>query len=117
MGARLVRTMDVRVAPGRASAKQSGLKHMADADTRCSCAWPARQIPSQDCYIISMTVRQIRKRIEADGWYHAATKGSHHQYKHPVKTGKVTLPGRDSDDLHPKTVRSILKQAGLWPST
>jgi predicted RNA binding protein YcfA (HicA-like mRNA interferase family) len=41
------------------------------------------------------------------------TKGSHHQYKHPTKPGRVTVPGKMSDDLHPKTLNSILTQAGL----
>lgn len=62
-----------------------------------------------------MKVREIRKILERDGWLHHTTKGSHRQFKHPSKPGKVTLPGKESDDLHPKTVRSILKQAGLWP--
>ena len=35
-----------------------------------------------------MKVRDIIKLIEADGWYIVATKGSHRQYKHPVKTGQ-----------------------------
>jgi predicted RNA binding protein YcfA (HicA-like mRNA interferase family) len=60
-----------------------------------------------------MKVKHIRKLIEADGWMYSHSKGSHHQYKHPTKSGKVTIPGKDSDDLHPKTAKSILIQAGL----
>jgi len=47
-----------------------------------------------------MKVRDIIKMLERDGWYLKATKGSHRQYKHPVKVGRVTVPGHPSDDLH-----------------
>ena len=60
-----------------------------------------------------MKVRDGIERIEADGWYLAATRGSHRQYKHPVKPGKVTIPGKLSDDLSPGMWKSILKEAGL----
>lgn len=42
-----------------------------------------------------------------------ARRGSHRQFKHPVKTGRVTIAGKPADDLHPKTAKSILQQAGL----
>ena len=51
--------------------------------------------------------------VEADGWFLVRTRGSHRQYKHPMKAGKVTIAGKRSDDLHPKTTASILQQAGL----
>jgi predicted RNA binding protein YcfA (HicA-like mRNA interferase family) len=51
--------------------------------------------------------------LEQDGWYLKATKGSHRQYKHPTKSGRVTLPGHPGDDLAPGTLNSVLKQAGL----
>ncbi|MDP2999035.1 MAG: type II toxin-antitoxin system HicA family toxin [Bryobacterales bacterium] len=51
--------------------------------------------------------------IEADGWYHVKTRGSHRQYKHPLKRGRVTVPGHSGDILHPGTLKSILVQAGL----
>jgi len=60
-----------------------------------------------------MKVRQIIKMIEADGWYLVATKGSHRQYKHPIKPGRVTIAGHPDDDLAPGTLNSILKQAQL----
>jgi predicted RNA binding protein YcfA (HicA-like mRNA interferase family) len=41
-----------------------------------------------------MTVKQVIKVIEADGWYLARTRGSHRQYKHLEKSGLVTLPGK-----------------------
>ena len=51
--------------------------------------------------------------MEADGWYLLATRGSHRQYKHREKTGRVTIAGKPSDDIAPGTLNSILKQAGL----
>ena len=60
-----------------------------------------------------MKVRVAIRMIEADGWYLAATRGSHRQYKHPVKPGRVTIAGKPNDDLAPGTTNSILKQAGL----
>jgi predicted RNA binding protein YcfA (HicA-like mRNA interferase family) len=60
-----------------------------------------------------MTVRDTIRMIEKDGWVHIATKGSHRQFKHPSKPGRVTIAGKPSDDLAPGTFNSILKQAGL----
>lgn len=60
-----------------------------------------------------MKVREIIKLIESDGWYLDRTRGSHRQYKHPTKTGLVTVPGKPADDLAPGTQNSILKQAQL----
>jgi predicted RNA binding protein YcfA (HicA-like mRNA interferase family) len=48
-----------------------------------------------------------------DGWNLVATRGSHRQFKHTTKPGRVTVPGKPSDDLAPGTLNSILKQAGL----
>ena len=59
-----------------------------------------------------MNSREIIKILEKEGWYLVASKGSHNQYKHPNKKGRVTLP-------HPKrefpkgTLASIFKQAGI----
>jgi predicted RNA binding protein YcfA (HicA-like mRNA interferase family) len=58
-------------------------------------------------------VREAIRQIEDDGWYLVATRGSHRQYKHPVKPGRVTVAGKPSDDLASGTWNSILKQAGL----
>lgn len=60
-----------------------------------------------------MTVREAIRLIEADGWYLVATRGSHRQFKHPTKPGRVTIAGKPSDDLAPGTRNSIFKQAGL----
>lgn len=56
--------------------------------------------------------RDIIKALKADGWTLHATAGSHHQFRHPTKPGKVTVP-HPKKDLPTGTVRSILKQAGL----
>jgi predicted RNA binding protein YcfA (HicA-like mRNA interferase family) len=58
-------------------------------------------------------VGEMLKVLDDDGWYLAATKGSHRQFKHPSKPGRVTVAGKLSDDLHPKTRASILRQARL----
>lgn len=60
-----------------------------------------------------MKVRDVIRLIESDGWALIATRGSHRQFKHPVKRGRVTIPGKSSDDLAPGTLNSILKQAEL----
>jgi predicted RNA binding protein YcfA (HicA-like mRNA interferase family) len=51
--------------------------------------------------------------LRQDGWVEVARKGSHRQLKHGRKKGRVTVPGKPSDDLAPGTLNSILKQAGL----
>lgn len=60
-----------------------------------------------------MKVRDAIKMIEGDGWYLVATRGSHRQFKHPEKPGRVTIAGKPSHDLAPGTLNSILKQAQL----
>jgi predicted RNA binding protein YcfA (HicA-like mRNA interferase family) len=60
-----------------------------------------------------MKVREILEILRRDGWYLVATRGSHRQFKHAVKPGRVTVPGKPSKDLHPATLNSILEQAGL----
>jgi predicted RNA binding protein YcfA (HicA-like mRNA interferase family) len=60
-----------------------------------------------------MKVREVIKLIEDDGWFLAATRGSHRQYKHAVKKGRVTIPGNLGHDNKAGTLNSILKQAGL----
>jgi predicted RNA binding protein YcfA (HicA-like mRNA interferase family) len=60
-----------------------------------------------------MKVSEILRVLNQDGWYLAATRGSHRQFKHPSKLGRVTVAGKPSDDLAPGTLSSILKQAGL----
>jgi predicted RNA binding protein YcfA (HicA-like mRNA interferase family) len=58
-------------------------------------------------------IRAVLRLLADDGWVLAATRGSHRQFVHPAKPGRVTVAGKDSDDLAPGTFNSILKQAGL----
>jgi predicted RNA binding protein YcfA (HicA-like mRNA interferase family) len=58
-------------------------------------------------------VREVIRLLEDDSWFLVATRGSHRQYKHAHKTGRVTVAGKPSDDLAPGTLNSILKQSGL----
>jgi predicted RNA binding protein YcfA (HicA-like mRNA interferase family) len=60
-----------------------------------------------------MKVRDVLKLIETDGWYLARVRGSHRQFKHPIKPGLVTVAGHPSVDVPKGTLNSILKQAGL----
>jgi predicted RNA binding protein YcfA (HicA-like mRNA interferase family) len=60
-----------------------------------------------------MKVREILRLLKEDGWYFVTIKGSHQQFKHPTKPGRVTVAGHPSDEIHPKTLKSILTQAGL----
>ena len=60
-----------------------------------------------------MKIRDVIKMIENDGWYLVATKGSHRQYKHSDKPGRVTIAGHPNHDLAPGTFNSILKQSKL----
>ncbi|MBI4001988.1 MAG: type II toxin-antitoxin system HicA family toxin [Nitrospira defluvii] len=59
-----------------------------------------------------MKVSQVLERLREDSWYLVATKGSHRQFKHPTKAGRVTVAGKPNDDLPPGTLNSIFKQAG-----
>lgn len=59
-----------------------------------------------------MRAREIEKLILQDGWYLIKQVGSHKHYKHPTKSGKVTIPSH-SGDIDKGTANSILKQAGL----
>ena len=60
-----------------------------------------------------LKVSEIIKLVEADGWALTRTRGSHRQYRHPAKPGLVTVAGKPSDTLHPRTERSILRQAQI----
>ena len=60
-----------------------------------------------------MKVREILRLLKDDGWYLVATKGSHRQFRHPTKVGRATVSGHLRDDIHPKTLKSILTQAQL----
>jgi predicted RNA binding protein YcfA (HicA-like mRNA interferase family) len=61
---------------------------------------------------VPVKVKDAIKHIEAAGWTLARTRGSHRQYRHPDRPGLVTIAGKPSDTLHPKTWASIMRQAG-----
>jgi predicted RNA binding protein YcfA (HicA-like mRNA interferase family) len=60
-----------------------------------------------------MKVRMVLRMLREEGWDEVARRGSHRQFKHQDRPGRVTVPGKLSDDLAPGTLNSILKQAGL----
>ena len=63
-----------------------------------------------------MKIRDVIKAIEEDNGRQVYQKGSHRQYKHPEKKGRVTIAGHPGDDLAPGTLNSVFKQAGIKKS-
>jgi predicted RNA binding protein YcfA (HicA-like mRNA interferase family) len=60
-----------------------------------------------------MKIRDVLRMLAQDGWALKNQEGSHRQYVHPVKDGKVTVSGHPHEEVRPKTLYSIRKQAGL----
>jgi len=60
-----------------------------------------------------MKVKTVLKMLKHNGWKEVARRGSHRPFRHPKKSGRVTVAGKPSDDLAPGTLKSILKQARL----
>ena len=60
-----------------------------------------------------MKWREVVRMIEADGWYFDSQKGSHRHFKHPIKSGKVTVPVHGGKDITGFVLHNILRQAGL----
>lgn len=60
-----------------------------------------------------MKVRDVLRVLAADGWQIVRQRGSHRQLQHSTKPGTVTVAGKPGDELHPKTLASILRQAQL----
>ena len=60
----------------------------------------------------SYSSREVIKYLQADGWFEVACVGDHHQFKHPKKPGRVTVP-HPVKDIPVRTLKSIEKQAGL----
>lgn len=60
-----------------------------------------------------MKIRHVIGLVESAGWRQVRQRGSHRQFKHPTRPGLVTIAGHLSDELRPKTLDSILRQAGL----
>jgi len=59
-----------------------------------------------------MKVRDVLRMIEQDGWFLVATRGSHRQFKHLSKAGRVTVAGKPSDDLAPGTLDRASRNPG-----
>ncbi len=60
-----------------------------------------------------MKIKKVIDILFKDGWFLVNHEGSHRQYKHPTKKGRVTVAGALNEDVHPKTLKSIFQQAGL----
>lgn len=60
----------------------------------------------------SVSSREAIQAIEADGWYLVNVEGSHRQFRHPTKSGRVTVP-HPVKDLKIGTVKSIERQSGV----
>ena len=60
-----------------------------------------------------MKVREVIRRLEADGWFRIRSKGGHRQFKHTSKRGRVTVAGQLGVDVPTKTLKSIWRQAQL----
>lgn len=59
-------------------------------------------------------IKDVLRMLKDDGWYESRQRGSHKQFKHPLKQGIVTVAYHKlSDDVAPGTLNSILKQAAL----
>ena len=63
-------------------------------------------------HIPDYSSRKIIKALKSDGWYYVYSRGGHDYFKHPQKSGKITVPSHNKE-LKPGTYNSILKQAGL----
>jgi predicted RNA binding protein YcfA (HicA-like mRNA interferase family) len=68
-------------------------------------------------YVRAVKVATVLRHLRSNGWVLVKQRGSHRQFKHPSKPGRVTVAGKPSHDLAPGTLTSIMKQAGLegWP--
>ena len=67
---------------------------------------------TQICAVVH-NVREALELLRRDGWLQVSQRGSHRQFKHSTKPGKVTVPGKPSDEIPPDTWYSILRQAGI----
>jgi predicted RNA binding protein YcfA (HicA-like mRNA interferase family) len=57
--------------------------------------------------------REVRRILRDDGWFKVSKEGSHEQYRHSSKPGKVTVAGKDGADVPTGTLKNIFRQAGL----
>jgi predicted RNA binding protein YcfA (HicA-like mRNA interferase family) len=76
-------------------------------------SWLSSGLTEPLCTMESVKFRDIIGLIEDDGWRLSAQRGSHRQYQHPTKPGKVTVAGKPNADVPKGTAANILRQAGL----
>ena len=62
---------------------------------------------------VVVSVRQLVRLLEEDGWVEVRQRGSHRQFRHPSESGMVNVAGKESADVPPGTLNSLVKQAGL----
>ena len=62
--------------------------------------------------MIRYKVSEVLKKLREDGWYQVSQRGSHRQFKHPYKKGRVTINNKPSDTIEQNILNSIWKQAG-----
>jgi predicted RNA binding protein YcfA (HicA-like mRNA interferase family) len=60
-----------------------------------------------------MKVREVVRLLEKQGWVEMRSRGSHRNFRHPVRPQVVTVPGNDGKELSPGTLHDILRKAGL----
>ena len=60
-----------------------------------------------------MKIREVIKHLEMAGWVLVVTRGSHRQFNHPCRPGRITVAGKPSEDLAPGTLKSIARQSGV----
>ena len=75
--------------------------------------WYHGETGTGSCTLPSMKVKELVDRLKLDGWILVRLRGSHRQYRRPVKPGKVTVSGKSSANVPIGTLKSALKQAGL----
>lgn len=59
------------------------------------------------------SAEDVLRALQRDGWRIARQKGSHAQLVHPAKPGHVTVAIHSRGTIRPRTLLSILEQAGL----
>ncbi len=64
-------------------------------------------------FLGAMKVREMIRLLEGNGWHQVSQRGSHRQFRHPSKPGRVTVAGNPGQELAPGTLGNILRQAGL----
>ena len=61
---------------------------------------------------MTISSREVIATLERVGWFRIKSKGSHQQFKHRERPGRVTVPD-PRKDLDIKTLKSIERQSGL----